>query len=173
MILLRVENHSPKDTTSCPIRLGVRRSDLHKWHNVHTKYRYYRSIRRTVAPGGHKERFFHNHQLSRPSGRNTGQKLQNCPNLFIYCNRLADDFGLNASNLPFLPKLQRTQAPSTGGVLYKRQPLVIRIYIKHVDVFVSRQDLGMPSTESCNVEVRQRALPAVQARALVTVPKRS
>jgi len=60
-----------------------------------------------------------------------------------------------------------------GGVLYKRQPLVIRIYIRHVDVFVSRQDLGMLSTESCNVDVRERALPAVQARALATVPKRS
>jgi hypothetical protein len=99
-ILLRVENHSPKDTASCPIRLRVRRSDLHKWHNVHTKYRYYRSIERTVAAGGH--------QLYRLSGRNTGQKLQNYLNLVIYCNKLADDFGLNASNLPFLPKVQRT-----------------------------------------------------------------
>jgi hypothetical protein len=66
------------------------------------------------------ERFFHNHQLPRLSGKNTGQKLQNCPNLVIYCNKPADDFGLNASNLPFLTTMQRTQAPSMRGILYKR-----------------------------------------------------
>ena len=104
-IFLRVENHSPKDTASCTIRLRVRRSDLHKWHNVHIKYRYYRSVGWTVAAGGQRERLFHNHQLSRMSGRNTGQKLQNCPNVVIYCNKLADDFGINASNLTFLTKL--------------------------------------------------------------------
>jgi hypothetical protein len=76
-ILLRVGNHSPKDGASCPNRLRVRRSDLHKWHNVHTKHR---SIGLTVAAGGHRERFFHNHQLSRLSGRKEhGSKITKLP----------------------------------------------------------------------------------------------
>jgi hypothetical protein len=97
-ILSRFGNHSPKDRASCPNRLRVRRSDLHKWHNVHTKHR---SIGWTVAAGGHRERFFQQPPTVpsvRKEGRNTGQKLQNCQNLVIYCSKLPDDFGLNASN---------------------------------------------------------------------------
>jgi hypothetical protein len=85
------------------------------------------------------QRFFDNHKLSRLSGRKTDQQLQNCPNLAIYRNKLAGDFGLNASNQLVLTKMQRTHASS--------------VYIKHVDVSVSLQYLGMLSTASCRVDL--------------------